>query len=267
MTVVSKTDIYRAAIAQVATLRGTKVKFVGFTDQSYLRSLTAQLKRCTDLDIWAYSDTGRIDSNGPISMDYIYVKDQRVNLVHPEIRSEKSDQLNSDLLYAYSVNQSSRCIRPLYHCFKPDPKIRAMHLLYDYFLFKEDVYASEINESFKDNLISEVACRRYESNREGLNPSHLFLLDMANGGFIPNLKVEPRYRNTFPHLDINEYTYLYSYRDDVIWVNDSNDRRPFRDNFRIDFKVPVYYLMDSYALSLIVDLFELIFDKKEDVQE
>lgn len=267
MTAVNKTDIYRAIIAQIATLRGTKVKFAGFTDQSYLRSLTAQLKRCTDLDIWVYSDTGRIDSNGPIDMDYIYVGDQRVNFVHPEIRSEKSDQLNSDLLYAYSVNQSSRCIRPLYHCFKPDPKIRAMHLLYDYFLLKEDVYASDLNESFKDNLIEEVACRRYEPNREGFNPSHLFLLDMVNGGFIPNLKAEPRRGDSFTYLDINEYTYFYSYRDDVIWVNDSNDRRPFRDNFVIRFKVPTYYLMDNYALSLITDLFELNFDKKEDVQE
>ena len=31
MTAVNKTDIYRAIIAQIATLRGTKVKFAGFT--------------------------------------------------------------------------------------------------------------------------------------------------------------------------------------------------------------------------------------------
>lgn len=265
MTSVNKTDIYRVAISQIATLRGTKVKFAGFTEQSYLRSLTSQLKRCTDLDISIYSGTGSTDSNGVIEMDYIYAESQRINLVHPEIRSEKSDQLNSDLLYAYSVDQSNRCVRPLYNCFKPDPKIRAMHLLYDYFLFKEDIYASSINESFKDNLIYEVALRRYEVSGEGFNPSNLFLLDMVSGGFIPNLKVEPR--RTFSSIDINAYTYFYSYRDDVVWVNDSNDRRPFRDNFMIRFKVPVYYLMDSYALSLIADLFELNFDKKEDVQE
>ena len=265
MTAINKTDIYRAVISQIATLRGTKVKFAGFTDQSYLRSLTSQLKRCTDLDILIHSGTGRMSFDGTTDMDYIYVEDQRINLVHPEIRSEKSDQLNSDLLYAYSVNQRSRCIRPLYHCYKPDPKIRAMHLLYDYFLFKEDIYASSLNESFKDSLIEEVAFRRYEPNRDGLNPSHLFLLDMVNGGFIPNLKAEPRRGDSFTYLDINEYTYSYSYRDDVIWVNDTNDRRPFRDNFVIRFKVPVYYLMDSYSMSLIADLFELNFDKKEDV--
>lgn len=267
MTAVNKTDIYRAIIAQIATLRGTKVKFAGFTDQSYLRSLTSQLKKCTDLDISIHSGIGGMGTNGAIDMDYIYVEEQRVNFVHPEIRNEKSDQLNSDLLYAYSVDQSRRSIRPLYHCFKPDPKIRAMHLLYDYFLLKEDVYASGLNENFKDNLIEEVACRRYDPDREGLNPSHLFLLDMVNGGFIPNLKAEPRTRDVFSYLDINAYTYFYSYRDDVIWINDSNDRRPFRDNFVVRFKVPTYYLMDSYALSLIADLFELNFDKKEDVQE
>lgn len=266
MTAVNKTDIYRAVIAQIATLRGTKVKFAGFTDQSYLRSLTSQLKKCTDLDISIHSGTG-MDTNGTIDMDYIYVEDQRVNFVHSEIRNEKSDQLNSDLLYAYSVDQSRRSIRPLYHCFKPDPKIRAMHLLYDYFLFKEDVYASCLNENFKDNLIEEVACRRYNPDRGGLNPSHLFLLDMVNGGFIPNLKAEPGTGDAFSYLDINAYTYFYSYRDDVIWINDSNDRRPFSDNFVVRFKVPTYYLMDSYALSLIADLFELNFDKKEDVQE
>ena len=266
MTAVNKTDIYRAVIAQIATLRGTKVKFAGFTNQSHLRSLTSQLKRCTDLDISIHSGTRSISSSDAIDMDYIYVKNQRINLVHPEIRSEKSDQLNSDLLYAYSVDQSNRCVRPRYNCFKPDPKIRAMHLLYDYFLLKEDIYASKLNENFKDNLIEEVAFRRYEPNREGLNPSYLFLLDMVNGGFIPNLKAEPRRGNSFTYLDINEYTYFYSYRDDIIWVNDSNDRRPFRDNFVIRFKVPTYYLMDNYALSLIADLFELNFDKKEDVQ-
>lgn len=266
MTAINKTDIYRAIIAQIVTLRGTKVKFAGFTDQSYLRSLTSQLKKCTDLDISIHSSTG-MGFNDSIDMDYIYIENQRVNFIHPEIRSEKSDELNSDLLYAYSVDQSRRCIRPLYHCFKPDPKIRAMHLLYDYFLLKEDVYASDLNESFKDNLIEEVACRRYEPNREGFNPSHLFLLDMINGGFIPNLKAEPRRGDSFTYLDINEYTYFYSYRDDVIWINDSNDRRPFCDNFVIRFKVPTYYLMDNYALSLITDLFELNFDKKEDVQE
>lgn len=266
MTTINKTDIYRAVISQIATLRGTKVKFAGFTDQSYLRSLTSQLKRCTDLDILIHSGAGRIGFDDTIDMDYIYVEDQRINLVHPEIRSEKSDQLNSDLLYAYSVDQSRRCIRPLYHCFKPDPKIRAMHLLYDYFLLKEDIYASGINEYFKDNLISEVAYRKYEPSLEGFNPSHLFLLDMVSGGLIPNLKVEPRRGDSFSYLDINEYTYFYSYRDDVVWVSDSNDRRPFRDNLRIKFKIPVYYLMDNYALSLIADLFELNFDKKEDVQ-
>ena len=159
MTSVNKTDIYRVAISQIATLRGTKVKFAGFTEQSYLRSLTSQLKRCSNLDISIHSSTRRVGFDGAIDMDYIYVEDQRVNLVHSEIRSQKSEQLNSDLLYAYSVNQSIRCIRPLYHCFKPDPKIRAMHLLYDYFLLKEDIYASDINESFKDNLISEVHAR------------------------------------------------------------------------------------------------------------
>lgn len=267
MTAINKADIYRAVISQIATLRGTKVKFAGFTEQSYLRSLTSQLKRCSDLDISIHSGTGRVGFDGTMDMDYIYVEEQGVNLVHPEIRSEKSEQLNSDLLYAYSVHQSGRCIRPLYHCYKPGPKIRAMHLLYDYFLLKEDIYASGINESFKDNLISEIALRRYEPDRERLSPSSLFLLDMADGGFVPNLKVDPRRGDSFSYLDINNYTYFYSYRDDVVWVSDNNDRRPFRDSFRVNFKVPVYYLMDSYALSLISDLFELIFNKKEDVQE
>ena len=259
MNYLKNETLLRTAIANVAGLRGTKVKFKGFTIDSYRKSLSSHFKKLL-------GDDARIFFHDT----EIVVEICNIKLVSDTPIDESTEQLNKTLQAPF-INGRIDNPFPGFFAYNAGPKFKAFYNLYNYAFGNEKL--QDLLDDIRQRLFSTAVYYRKYSDVAMLMGSE----DSAFGSYIKFLSEIP-FENipsiweencSAPYFSVTNGSYwVYSHRDDKILVKLSSS--PFDKNralgnaIRLGF--PFEFLLDPEFLKLLaIAAGNPDFEKREEV--
>ena len=251
--------LLRTAIANVAGLRGTKVKFKGFTIDSYRKSLSSHFKKLLGDDARVFFHDAEI-----------VVEISNVKLVSDTPIDESTEQLNK-ILQASFIN--GRIDNP-YHGFfayNAGPKFKAFYNLYNYAFGNEKLkdFLDDIRQKLFSNTIyyrnyRDAAILMNGEDRAFTN--YIKFLSEISFENIPSIWEETC---SAPYFSVtNGSHWVYSHREDKILLRlgtaPFNANRVLGDAVRLSF--PFEFLLDPEFLRLLaIAAGNPDFEKREEV--
>lgn len=259
MNYLKNETLLRTAIANVAGLRGTKVKFKGFTIDSYRKSLSLNFKKLL-------GDDARIFFYDP----EIVVEICNIKLVSDTPIDESTEQLNKTLQAPF-INGRIDNPFPGFFAYNAGPKFKAFYNLYNYAFGNEKL--QDLLDDIRQRLFSTAVYYRKYSDVSMLMSSE----DSAFGSYIKFLSEIP-FENipsvweencSAPCFSVtNNSNWVYSHRDDKILLrlgsSPFNPNRNIGNVIRLGF--PFEFLLDPEFLKLLaIAAGNPDFEKREEV--
>ena len=197
--------LLRAAISNVADIRGTKVKFKGFDMGSYRRSLGVHLGRLfgNNIQILFNSDKiriafpcGKIFSDTPVG--------------------EKTSRINEMLFKPYILGETKKPVHSFY-AYNAGDGLKAICRLRNYMASTE--YLSDNAINIDEVMFSGIY---YQASYDDYDKSLLTESRVAYHDFVRaaafDVPTEPIANDNAPYLESREY-WFYHHREDVVLLN------------------------------------------------
>lgn len=197
----------RVAISNIASMRGTTVKFKGFILDSYSRSLCSQFKRLV----------GR-GFHLRLHKDYATLNFSPIRMFSDNPIDEKTKRIN-EILYAPFIHGDFRGRRVhTYYAYNASEAYPALYRLRNYMASKE--YLKGAAEEF-DNALFDLPY--YRTTYPELDASSLTDRQIAYYSFIKDFRFDTVLRpfdagSAVPYLPSGNYS-IYSHRENVILMN------------------------------------------------
>nr|DAD60222.1 MAG TPA: hypothetical protein [Bacteriophage sp.] len=259
MNYLKNETLLRTAIANVAGLRGTKVKFKGFTIDSYRKSLSSHFKKLLGDDARIFFHDTKI-----------VVEICNIKLFSDTPINESTEQLNKTLQAPF-INGRIDNPFPGFFAYNAGPKFKAFYNLYNYAFgneklkdFLDDIRQGLFLTAVYYRKYSDVAMLMSSENRAFAN--YIKFLSEIPFENIPSIWEE---NCSAPYFSVANGSYwVYSHRDDKILIKLSSSPfdkdRALWDSVRLGF--PFEFLFDPEFLKLLaIAAGNLDFEKREEV--
>lgn len=244
MNYLKNETLLRMTIANVAGLRGRKVKFKGFTIDSYRKSLSSHFKKLLGDDARIFVHDAEI-----------VVEICNVKLVSDTPIDESTEQLNKVLQTPF-INGRIDNAFPGFFAYNAGPKFKAFYNLYNY------AFGNEKLQGFLDNIrqrlfSTAVYYRKYSdvailmSSEDSAFGSYIKFLSEVPFENIPSVLEEDC---SVPYFSVTDSSnWVYSHNEDKILLrigsNPFNPNRNIGNAIRLGF--PFEFLLDPEFLKLL----------------